>query len=400
MKRNQPQQKYKTRDSGQTTSHMTRMPRDERGHVRQFLDPESKINLSFSNRALHGESSTDKDIHCFKQTNNYAACTGVFQKMTIAGECLDFCKKHVNQVMATLINIMFSGRLVTLDLFTSSEEDEGDPATEYEYTPIPHPSMVIERPSSDPNEPEVLYEFDEKDLKKVDVGQTVGDYVLQHFDFSSNRWQEVIFLFSEGEWGVFFDFQDIKWEISMDDANITVTNENYVDEIDENEEPEEEFKCNLRACSGLIRDAVIDPRCIEFCESNLDSAIQEVLELLSQNKVFIKTKSNKTYELQSEMYIDVEDLTGKLIVQNEQFPSADGHERMSTREFFEDLNFSETNWTLLRIHFKKSATIAYNIVSLWCETPSGSVYMKHFEETPFDINIYIRNPRHIMEIPD
>jgi hypothetical protein len=110
------------------------------------------------------------------------------------------------------------------------------------------------------------------------------------------------------------------------------------------------------------------------------------LELLTENKVFIKTKTNETYELQSELYIDVEDLTGKFIVQNE--------------EFFDHLNFSATNWTLLRIHFKKASTGKDNIVSLWCETPSGSVYIKHFEETPFDINIYIRNPRHIMEIPD
>jgi hypothetical protein len=58
---------------------MTRMPKDERGHVKQFLDIESRMNLSHANRGFQGEAKTDKELHCFKQTNQYAACTGIFQ---------------------------------------------------------------------------------------------------------------------------------------------------------------------------------------------------------------------------------------------------------------------------------------------------------------------------------
>jgi hypothetical protein len=228
MKRNQPQQKYKPRDSGQTTSHMIRMPRDERGYVRKFLDPESKINLSYSNRVFHGESSKDKDIHCFKQTNKYAACTGVFLKMTIAGECLDFCKKHVNQVMATLINIMFSGHLYTRRYLI--EGDEGDEYTptdiENEYTSMAHPTMLVQRFNE--FDSDILFEFVPNDLKNVNTNQTVGDYVLRQFDFTSSSWEEISFEFKGLGHGLVFDFQQKKWQIDYDDDKVKVTNENYI----------------------------------------------------------------------------------------------------------------------------------------------------------------------------
>jgi hypothetical protein len=207
MKRNQPQHKYKTRLRGQTTSHMTRMPKDERGHVRQFLDLESKRNLSFANRALHGESSDDKDIRCFKQTNQYAACAGIFQKMLIAGECLAFCKEHVNQVMATLINIMFSGHLVDIN-----------------GTSIPHPYMFVDNPTTD----EPFYTFGAEDINNVDANQTIGDYVIEQFDFTSPKWLEVKFDCDDSVDKLFFDFQGKKWEIDMNmEFQVIVYNQNW-----------------------------------------------------------------------------------------------------------------------------------------------------------------------------
>ncbi len=376
MKRRQSQRLREKIGSNHTSvSHMTRMPRDERGHVRQFLDVESKMNLSHANRGFHNESHIDKDLHCFKQTNQYAACTGVFQNMKIAGECLTFCKEHVKQVMVTLINIMFSGHLV---------DSEGET--------IGHPHMFVQRPNSNfddddeietPNE--ILFEFGEEDLDNVGPNQTIGDYVVEQFDFTSSQWQELTFDSEEAD-PLFFNFQGVKWPIEIDDDQVKVRNENYREKSEEESEEQEEFKCNLLACIRLIKDNVLDPRCIEFCESHLNASIHEILQLLTQNKVFVKTKRNKTFELKGKWRIDVEDSERNILAQNQ--------------KVFHGMDFSGTNWMKLSIRFKKEYMGEDNIVSLWSETANGSVYIKHFDETPLYINIHIMNPRHIMEIPD
>jgi hypothetical protein len=98
----------------------------------------------------------------------------------------------------------------------------------------------------------------------------------------------------------------------------------------------------------------------------------------------LKTKQNKTYAVKVTS-INVEDEERNILAQNGEV---------------DELDFSGTNWMKLRIQFKKTEMSEQNILSLWSETANGSVYMKHFDETPLYINVNIINPRNIMEIPD
>jgi hypothetical protein len=206
---------------------MSTMPRDERGHMRQFLDPKSKVNLSFTNKKMLNESKTDQDIHCWKETNELTACSGMFQNMKIAGECLTFCKHHVNSVMAKFINIMFSGNITAINL-------DGTQITRI------YPILVtIQTAPEDEMKPmEVLFEF-QNDNVRLRLEETIGDWAIRNFDFQSSEWEMMVFTF-DTEFipnDVFFDTKWIlKWDREYD--AIVVYNQSFTHTNVEMDEPD------------------------------------------------------------------------------------------------------------------------------------------------------------------
>jgi hypothetical protein len=207
--------------------------KDEQNHIHKFLDPESKLQFSHINKSRFQEYKLEQDIHCLKSTNHFASCNGAFKKMKIGEECLVFCKKHVNDVIKTIINIMFSGSIYlrhTNDIVSL----------------LPHPHIVVNK-LSDEWEVEVL-SITVQDLINLENADSIGEWAIRQFDFEDENWFDVAVYFSEfGEVidnadikEFFYYFQGVEWELNYEFQYdcISIKNLSYVeeDEIDESDE--------------------------------------------------------------------------------------------------------------------------------------------------------------------
>ncbi len=233
MKRsNEQRQRDRPRTFPQRRNIQT-MSKDEKNHVGTFLDMESKMQYSHVNKSRFQESQTDKNLQCFKSTNHFVACSGVFKHMQIGEECLTFCKSHVNEVMKTIINIMFSGNIYTR--FENGTKMK-----------LPHPEITIQKSTLDNEEYEV-FNIDANDLLEIDENDDIGSWAIEQYDFQNENWFEMQIWFGTGQLHeIFYDFQGVEWELnySHDYNCISIKNLSYVEE-DEGDESEEDVQLEM-----------------------------------------------------------------------------------------------------------------------------------------------------------
>jgi hypothetical protein len=231
MKRSQeqkPRLKNRFRDSF-TRTNLSTLPEEGRYHINNFLDVESKLQFSHMNKLNHQELKHDTDLYCLKSTRRFAACNETFKNIKIGEECLNFCQSHINEVIKTIINIMFSGRIYIRDI-----NDD--------VRLLQHPTIYVNKSDFEGNEINVL-EIDVNDLIQED---NLGEWVIREFDFVNENWFDIAIYFHEyGELlndreikELFYDFQGIEWELnySHDYSCISIKNLSFVEETDEGDE--------------------------------------------------------------------------------------------------------------------------------------------------------------------
>jgi hypothetical protein len=199
------------------------MSKDEKHHINRFLDPESKLQFSHVNKSRFQESKSDQDLQCYKSTNHLVACSGAFKKMQIGEECLVFCKKHVNEVITKIIDIMISGRIYTR--FPNGS-----------ILKVPFPEIRVVKLDSEDNEYEVFF-IDANTNNTIEIGpdESVGSWATQEFDFEHENWFEMQIFFGENWNAVFYDFQNMEWDLNYNSSlgYISIKNLSFKDEYEE-----------------------------------------------------------------------------------------------------------------------------------------------------------------------
>jgi hypothetical protein len=101
------------------------------------------------------------------------------KNIKIGDECISFCKLHVNQVIQTLINIIFSGQIYARHL-------------DNYITLLSDPHVAVSEADSE-NETFVS-EFNEKDAELFQ-NDSVGQWATREFDFVNENWFDMAIFF-------------------------------------------------------------------------------------------------------------------------------------------------------------------------------------------------------------
>jgi hypothetical protein len=371
------------------------MAPDASKHVSRFLDPEEKFAMSQLNRGSHNALQTDNDVHCYRATNNYASCSGSFVGLRVGPECLQFCKNHVNEVIAKLVNIMFSGHIV-------AHLRSGQLVT----VANPHAYVEHDNPEGeDDGQPyEMLFYFDESNFQEPNF----GDWVVSQFDFRRRDWQRITFDFLDLEElnyeDVNYDFQGNDYQLNVIDDQLIVHNEMFGIE-DPAPEPvlqvaEVQEACNLRDCTSAIRGSVLDFRCIVFCREKMNLAMADILKLLTSSRIFVQDQNGFSYQLSEDWKIKVIGVDGSLLLMME-----------SRYDLGEDAlqhsDFTSPDWLEVQVIFEKENTHhapsvrESRIVTMWAQQDDKSVFLKTFHESRSEVRVVIPNPQHMnMDNPE
>ncbi len=367
------------------------MSRDSHHGVNQFLDLESKVAVSQTNRGSRNALQNDSDVHCFRATSQYAACSGAFARLQVGPECLQFCQTHINEVMAKIFNIMFSGHIKV-----QTEDNE--------IVTLSHPSAYVEY---DNGEPTQLVTFDENNMRSAARGQTFGDWVVSQFDFRRRDWERVAFDFMDLEDldydEVYYELEDHDYVLQEEDYQILVINKMYgvveMPEV-ETEALAVQEECALRDCTSAIRGSVLDPRCIVFCREKMNLAMADILKLLTSSRIFVQDQNGFSYQLSEDWKIKVIGVDGSPLLMME-----------SRYDLGEDAlqhsDFTSPDWVEVRVIFEKEntyhapSTRESHIVTMWAQQDDKSVFLKGFHESQSEVTVVIPNPQHVnMETPD
>jgi hypothetical protein len=225
MKRSQEQHRYYKPSKFVPTRNITNMSKDEKHHIGGFLDLESKLQFSHVNKSRFQESKSDKDLQCLKSTNHFVGCSGVFQKMQVGQECLVFCKEHVNQVIETIVNIMFSGHIYT-------RYENGS------IMKLPYPEITIQKSTPDDEEYEV-FSIDVNDFDDMENNETIGQWATRHFDFKNENWFDMQIYFGDNLHEIFYNWQGIEWDLNYLDNMLSIQNLSFVEEYATDDEGDE-----------------------------------------------------------------------------------------------------------------------------------------------------------------
>jgi hypothetical protein len=230
MKRSQEHQhKYHKPTKFVPMRNIENMSKDEKHHVGEFLDMESRLQFSHLNKSRFQESKSDKDLQCLKSTNHFVGCSGVFKKMQLGQECLVFCKKHVNEVIETIINIMISGNVYTRFINGTTMK-------------LPFPEITVVKSDSEDNDYEVFY-IDANTNNDIEIGpdDTLGSWATKEFDFENENWFEMQIFFGYNLHEIFYNWQGIEWDLNYDTDNgyISIKNLSFVEEYETDDEGDE-----------------------------------------------------------------------------------------------------------------------------------------------------------------
>jgi hypothetical protein len=213
---------------------LSKMGRDPEGQMYGYLDVESKKALSHTTRRYHNALQPDHELRCLRQTNDFAACTGLFTRMRIGDECLVFCLSHVNTVISNLVNIMFSNQLFVR-------------YTDLTVSRLHYPSIEVTEAAPDDEERFVFF-IREENMDSLAPNQTIGEWAVEEYDFVNSNWLNMGIYFSADGYldskpvlELFYYFQDTEWVLNfeVEHSCILVQNALYEEEDeDESDEPD------------------------------------------------------------------------------------------------------------------------------------------------------------------